>query len=1190
MLGIFDRYGAAAPRLHRPRKRYCPSFETVESRRLLTNYAFINQAGGSWYTAANWSPQGIPTDGDSVSIPALDDNAAVYDNQFDSLTLADLSVDGILAMNGSLTVTNEIAGTGTFILNGSGTLSNTTIAQGMTVEADQSSGTLDGVTLAGSLLVAGGTSLVSTAINVENGLILNGGTIILGNANAHGQLVFAGTQSLSGNGTVVVAGSDGGLAIPNSLQPKNLGTLTIEQGITVQGASGVRVRLGGPIGATAQVVDYGSINVDGKQGDLICNSALSLIAPGSLSLLDGAGASAALTNAGTVTIGPGSLLDGLSQTSAGILNLQIDASSPLALQTNEIVADGLAGTLNVTFVNGTPEPGQKYFIASGGPDIGTFDSVNGGTLEYDANTHGTGVYLVTPTLTSNVTVVSAPNPSTYGQAVTFTATVSPASAGQPTPTGTVTFMDGSTTLGPGTLDASGVSTFTTSTLAVGIHSITAVYGGDNNFSNSTSVPISQNVQSPPQIVLNLASEIRDKNFLDPNHITIIYTISNADVAQPLGFDVFQSDKPYTDIDSLITSVNAGSATPLGHQVIDPSNLSQGTHTATLALDTHTPIVVDPTKPYIVVVADLDGSIAEASGSVNIVSTQNSPPYTPDQIRAAYGLPSIEGLPLSWSGIGQTIAIVVAYSSPTIQTDLAAFDSQFNLPGTTVNDINQFLRIYDLSPVFSNPPPQNTPGAWGLEASLDVEWAHAIAPLANIDLVEAVDDPANEDTFGFVSGGQDTQVLFDAVNAATELPGVSVVSMSWGLQEDSGFGENDETSYDNYMKSNGISFVASSGDHGNPNYPALSPNVLAVGGTTLTFNADGSPSESGWSGSGGGTSLPSYESEPQYQSQVQSTGSRSNPDVAFDGDLATGVYVYDAYDKNRNQGSYWFSDAGTSLGAPCWAALLAIVNQNRTTPLGGEALPALYEQPSSYFNQIGGAYNTVTGLGTPKAYLLIPALAAWNPVTINTSAVQPATAGTFYTQAIFAGGSDGQSKLTLTPAWSVYPAGLTLDNSKNNEFDITGTPTAVGIYTFNITATDPFGVTMTRSFTLTINPLPTAATSPRSSPAAPQATGIANVSHSRKGLSLIAVAFNEALNGNAVNILSLYSVHGGVKKHGKTIYSKNLRIRGVSYDSVADAVSIRLAKPYKGVVQVTVRRGILAANGMPSDSEFSMIAR
>src|SRR5262249_29788978 len=142
-------------------------------------------------------------------------------------------------------------------------------------------------------------------------------------------------------------------------------------------------------------------------------------------------------------------------------------------------------------------------------------------------------------------------------------------------------------------------------------------------------------------------------------------------------------------------------------------------------------------------------------------------------------------------------------------------------------------------------------SWGLEISLDVQWAHAIAPKANILLVEA-----NSSSFAD---------LITAVNYARNQPGVSVISMSFG-----GGGGSGETPYDAYFTTpaghNGVTFVASSGDSGSagaPESPSVSPNVLAVGGTQLTTDAAGNIlSETGWSGSGGGISL--YEGQPAYQ--------------------------------------------------------------------------------------------------------------------------------------------------------------------------------------------------------------------------------------------------------------------------------------------------------------------------------------
>jgi subtilase family serine protease len=261
--------------------------------------------------------------------------------------------------------------------------------------------------------------------------------------------------------------------------------------------------------------------------------------------------------------------------------------------------------------------------------------------------------------------------------------------------------------------------------------------------------------------------------------------------------------------------------------------------------------------------------------------------------------------------------------------------------------------------------------WGLEIALDVEWAHAIAPKANIVLVEAKSNSLGN--------------LLSAVDTARKRSGVVAVSMSWGAGEFSS-----ESSYDSYFTTpsghGGVTFVASSGDNGAPvSWPAISPNVLSVGGTTLQLDSAGNIlSETGWAGSGGGVSL--YESKPGYQSTLPYS-MRSNPDVAYNADPATGFPVYDSYGYSGKSG--WFQVGGTSAGAPQWAALVAIANQGRK--LAGKAsldgasqtLPAVYSAPSGSFHDIvsgtstgspnysaNGGYDLVSGAGSPFSDTLV----------------------------------------------------------------------------------------------------------------------------------------------------------------------------------------------------------------------------
>ena len=207
----------------------------------------------------------------------------------------------------------------------------------------------------------------------------------------------------------------------------------------------------------------------------------------------------------------------------------------------------------------------------------------------------------------------------------------------------------------------------------------------------------------------------------------------------------------------------------------------------------------------------------------MAATPSPNALTPTQIRSAYGLPSA-------GGAGTTIAIVDAYDDPNVLNDLTVFSTQYGLLPISFVEHKMATTI-------------SVDTGWALETSLDVQWAHAIAPNATILLVEARSNSLSD--------------LLAAVNYATSQPNVVAVSMSWGGSEFS-----TETLYDSYFSSSGITFFASSGDSGaGVIWPSSSPNVVAVGGTTLKF-VSGSVVETGWSGSGGGVSR--YEPKPAYQ--------------------------------------------------------------------------------------------------------------------------------------------------------------------------------------------------------------------------------------------------------------------------------------------------------------------------------------
>ena len=238
----------------------------------------------------------------------------------------------------------------------------------------------------------------------------------------------------------------------------------------------------------------------------------------------------------------------------------------------------------------------------------------------------------------------------------------------------------------------------------------------------------------------------------------------------------------------------------------------------------------------------------------------------------------------------------------------------------------------------------TDSGWAEETCLDVEWAHAIAPDAKILLVEAK-SPSESD-------------LLQAVDYARNRPDVVSVSMSWGSNE-----SYLETNWDyHFTSSYGAVFFASSGDKGSGViWPASSPNVVAVGGTTLKI--DSVISETAWSGSGGGIS--NFEPIPDYQTNFGlTTPKRSVPDVSYNADPSTGVSVY--------CNSQWLPGkmGGTSAGAPQWAAIYALDRSATNNNLYGKA-KSVY---SAHFRDItsgsNGGYNAtigydyVTGLGSP----------------------------------------------------------------------------------------------------------------------------------------------------------------------------------------------------------------------------------
>lgn len=327
-------------------------------------------------------------------------------------------------------------------------------------------------------------------------------------------------------------------------------------------------------------------------------------------------------------------------------------------------------------------------------------------------------------------------------------------------------------------------------------------------------------------------------------------------------------------------------------------------------------------------------------------------YGPAQFRGAYGLPSA-------AATAQTIAIVDAYDDPNIASDLNAYSAQFGLP--QCNSANPCFKKVNQSGSASGPFPRTDAG-WSLEIALDVEVAHAICPNCKILLVEASSNSLSN--------------LAAAVNTAAKL-GANEISNSYGGSE---FSSEVNATYSSPYNQPGIAVTVASGDngYGSFGFPAASPNVITVGGTTLTLGAGNTyGSESVWSGAGSGCSL--YFGAPAWQSFLSAcAGKRGTADVAADANPNTGAAVYNTV---RYQGrAGWFRVGGTSLSSPLVAAVYALAGG---LPSGTTAASGLYGHlgDSTVLHDVtsgsnattcatimckgAAGYDGPTGVGTPK---------------------------------------------------------------------------------------------------------------------------------------------------------------------------------------------------------------------------------
>jgi subtilase family serine protease len=358
-------------------------------------------------------------------------------------------------------------------------------------------------------------------------------------------------------------------------------------------------------------------------------------------------------------------------------------------------------------------------------------------------------------------------------------------------------------------------------------------------------------------------------------------------------------------------------------------------------------------------------------------------YNPKQILSAYNIQPL--LDSGLTGEGHTIVIVDAFQSPTIEHDLQVFNETFGLPAAP-------LKIIAPDGLTPFDPNDSTHVGWAGEISLDVEWAHAIAPKATIALVLA-------------KSNQDAD-MFSALRYAIKHNVGDVISMSFSAPERCLNADGVNLWHKLFVEAarKGITLIAASGDQGaaHPScdgssyflsvaYPASDPLVTAVGGTELRASYTGQYiSEVAWNdpdvpgATGGGFST--IFAKPDYQKNIAGNSSaRALPDVAYNAGIHTGVLAVWSSSGQGEDGVFIFG--GTSAGAPQWAGITVLANQQAQKRLGF-LNTALYNiaQSSAYaevFHDMKAGGNTFTDKDSGGQLVAVKGYSArvgWDPAT------------------------------------------------------------------------------------------------------------------------------------------------------------------------------------------------------------------
>jgi subtilase family serine protease len=336
--------------------------------------------------------------------------------------------------------------------------------------------------------------------------------------------------------------------------------------------------------------------------------------------------------------------------------------------------------------------------------------------------------------------------------------------------------------------------------------------------------------------------------------------------------------------------------------------------------------------------DVDQRVHRPGRTVEPMATTSPTGLTPAQVKKAYDFPTSDE-----AGAGETVAVVVAFDHPTIEADLNVFSKKFGLPACTTK--NGCFKKVDHKGGKAYPPANKN---WSMETALDVQWVHAIAPGAKILLVEAKSDRLRD--------------VLNAHDYATA--NARYVSNSWGLDEFA-----NQSIHAEHFRRPGVSIFVASGDDGasrGTSFPATSPHVIAVGGTTLVNIAKAGFVERGWKGSGGGCSK--FETAHPAQSAFEGygpmacAGKRAAPDVSLVADPKSGVSVYNSYKTTKG----WTVLGGTSAATPMWAARSAASGLAIDADLlYGSASPITFRDVTDGTNGLPAlpGFDMVTGLGS-----------------------------------------------------------------------------------------------------------------------------------------------------------------------------------------------------------------------------------